>query len=143
MLTLRHTSPITGYRGLRQELDQLFNGLFNAPLPGPRAFPAMNIWDAGDALYAESEVPGLRMEDLEILVTGNELTLKGRRAPVQHENAHYLRRERSAGEFTRVITLPDGIDTNAVEATLKDGVLTIKLPKAPEVQPRKITVQSA
>ena len=88
-----------------------------------------------------SEIPGVTQEDLEILVVGNELTIKGRRGTAEEEDASYHRRERGTGEFSRTVTLPVDIKAEAVDATLKDGVLTLSLPKADEARPRKITVK--
>lgn len=128
-------------------LDRVFDQVV-APTLGrafvqPSPFPALNVWEDGDNLMAEAELPGLRIEDVEILVEGDELTIKGRLNAPPLDGANYLRRERVVGEFTRAITLPRPIDSAAVEATLKDGVLTIKLPKAEEAKARKITVRSA
>lgn len=128
-------------------LDRVFDQVV-APSLGrafvrPSPFPALNIWEDGDNLMAEAEVPGLKLDDVEILVEGDELTIKGKFNTPELEEASYLRRERVVGEFSRTITLPRTVNSERVEATLKDGVLTIKLPKAEEAKARKITVRSA
>ena len=84
----------------------------------------------------------MRLEDLEVLVHGHELTIKGHRKPVDGEKAIYHRRERTLGEFSRFLTLPVEIDADAVEADLKDGVLTVIMPKAARAKARRIAVQA-
>jgi HSP20 family protein len=130
----------------RREMDRLVGDFF-APLSGELqrfagggGFPSLNIWEDADAVFAEAEVPGLKAEDLDISVIGNQLTVKGRREAVAVDGGTYHRRERNVGEFTRTVTLPSEIDADKVEATLADGVLKISLPKAEAAKPRKVTV---
>ena len=134
---------------VRDEMDKLFNGLLEnaaAGMPlaglGRRCFPAVNVWEDGENLFAEVEIPGLKMENLEVLVLGDELTIKGTRSESNEEGVRYHRRERGTGDFSRVVRLPVEIDADKVRAALRDGVLTITLPKAPAVLPRKIPVKS-
>lgn len=137
----------SSFRELRREMDDLLNGFVRAGAwcpPGAECgYPALNVWDAGDALAVEAEVPGVRMADLEILAVGNELTIKGRRAPIEGKDLTFHRQERGTGDFSRVITLPVDVDPDRVEAVLRDGVLNIRLPKAESARPRKITVKTA
>jgi HSP20 family protein len=83
------------------------------------------------------------MKDLEILIQGNELTIKGRRQTIDGDDVQYHRRERGTGEFARFVTLPMEVNAEQVEATLKDGVLTIVMPKSAMARARKITVKTA
>jgi HSP20 family protein len=135
------------FEQLRREITRLLEGF--DPLTGrarvfgaPR-FPAVNVWEGGEHLYAEAEVPGVSQDGLEITVVGSELTIKGRRPPLEGENLSYHRQERGVGEFTRVLTLPVEIDAEKVQAGLKDGVLTLTLPKAEVARPRKINVKGS
>jgi HSP20 family protein len=105
--------------------------------------PALNAWEAGDALRVELEVPGVKQEQLDISVVGNELTIKVERTPAVPEGATYHRQERPVGAFTRVLRLPVEVDAGRVEAELRHGVLTITLPKAETARPRKIQVTTA
>lgn len=131
---------------LQEEVNRLFED-FTQDIPPTRPFgqsyPAINLWHDGDAAYLEAELSGLTMNDIEILVMGNELTIKGRRKIEAPEDAAWLRRERSHGDFSRTLTLPWEIDPEKVEAKLQDGVLTVKLPKCESCKPRRITVQAA
>jgi HSP20 family protein len=133
---------------LRDEMDRVFEN-FSEGFPGRSfgwraapTYPALNIWEDEHSLYAEAELPGLKMEDLELLVVGNELTVKGQRKDEQPEGTTYHRRERGVGSFSRVVRLPIDIDADKVEATLKDGVLLITLPKAEKAKPRKVQVKA-
>jgi HSP20 family protein len=106
--------------------------------------PRLNVWEEDDVFFAEAEVPGLRHEDLDLSVVGNQLTIKGKRETASEQSgkdAVFHRRERAVGEFVRVLTLPTEINPDAVSATLAGGVLTVKLPKAEAAKPRKINVQ--
>lgn len=130
---------------LRQEMDRLFADFFGpggtaqSILP-TRSFPALNIWEQDDALIAEAELPGVKAEDVDISVVGNELVIKGRRTSNQPEGVSYHRRERGVGSFSRSVRLAVEIDAEKVQASLQDGVLRITLPKAEAARPRKIHV---
>ncbi len=129
----------------RRELDRLFDGFFGPEsfLSSVRPFPPVNLWEDRERMYLEAEVPGLTMDDLEITIQGNELTIRGTRRPADGEKVVYHRQERGAGEFTRFLTLPIEVDADRVEATLKDGVLTIAMPKSEHAKARKINVKTA
>ncbi len=132
---------------LRGEVDRMmgdfFGGVAHAmprTFANARVFPALNVWEDGEGLLAEAELPGVKSEELDISIVGNELTLSGRRPDAPVENASFHRRERGTGEFTRTVRLPYEVDANGVQATLVDGVLTLRLPKAASARPRKIPV---
>lgn len=132
---------------LRNEVDRVMGDFFggvSAALPRAysalHAFPAVNVWEANDELFAEAELPGMKSGDVEVTVVGNELTLSGKRSVEQNEGSQFHRRERGVGEFSRTLRLPYDVDPTAVEATLRDGVLLLKLPKAESARPRKIQV---
>jgi HSP20 family protein len=147
MFLARRGFPITRFDTFRRNLDQLFKEFqsgFGDTWPlDQRAFPALNIWDDGQKLYAEAELPGFSMDDIEVSVMGSQLTVKGRREFRKEEGTTYHRRERYTGEFTRSLTLPTDVDPDKVEASLKDGVLTVVMPKAETAKARKIKVKTA
>ncbi|MDY0168810.1 MAG: Hsp20/alpha crystallin family protein [Thermoguttaceae bacterium] len=146
---------LTRYRGLRHpvaqlrdEMDRLLTGFFGQPIEGlwpsaGRGQPALNLWERSDALVAELEVPGVTAEQIDVSVVGGELSLQIQRPELQQEGVTYHRRERPVGALSRVLRLPADVDGNNVQAELKDGVLTITLPKAEESKPRKIRVTAA
>jgi len=108
-----------------------------------RGFPSINVWEDEHNLRVEAEVPGMKMEDLEVTVMGNELTIKGHRGNGTAKDVTYHRRERGVGAFSRTLRLLVDVDANKVAASLVDGVLTVTLPKAEAAKPRKIEVRSA
>jgi HSP20 family protein len=133
----------------REELDRLMTGAFNTPgvataarLVTGRSFPAVNIWEDGENLFVEAEVPGLKSENLEITVIGDELMLKGERTADERSDGNYHRRERGIGSFNRVVKLPSEVNAEHVQAALNDGVLLLTLPKAEATKPRKIKVNA-
>lgn len=133
---------------LRGEMDRLFENLAGGLAPwtdlvGGGGFPALNVCEDDRNLYVEAEVPGLKMEDLEILVSGGELTIKGDRKGMGEPDVTYHRRERGTGQFTRVIRLAVPVDAEKVEAALQAGVLTVTLPKAESARMRRIEVKSS
>lgn len=143
----RRTNTFAPFEQLRREISNLLDDFdplgVRGAIFGSPAFPAVNVWEGGDCLYAEAEVPGVAQENIEVYVVGNELSIKGRRSPHDEKNITCHRRERGSGEFARMLTLPVDIESAKVEASLKDGVLTIKLPKAEEARPRKISVKTS
>lgn len=140
MLTLRH-DPFLAFGGLRSEMDRLLGGSPVPSRPG-RTTPLINAWEIEGTLVIEAELPGFTMDNLDIALTGRELTIKGRREEIEPEGATLHRRERPVGEFSRVVRLPFDVDGERVEASLRHGVLTIRLPRAQADLPRKIKVVS-
>jgi len=146
-MVMRRTRTIHPINQLRDEMDRLVTGFFGNPVAAnaarfvtARAFPALNIWECGEALFAEAEVPGLKAESLDISVVGNELTIKGDRPVSDVAQESFHRQERGIGSFIRTVTLPVDVNAEKVEASLKDGVLLIKLPKVEAAKPHKIQV---
>lgn len=131
---------------LRQEVDRLVSGvasvLPDAPWFGSPSRPALNVWEEGDGLKIEAELPGVQNEHVEVSVAGGEMSLKVERPEVEQADVTYHRRERPVGTFTRVLRLPFEVDAERVQADLKDGVLTITLPKSAAAKPRKIVVKA-
>jgi len=132
---------------LRRQMELLSGGragerLWSTPAAG--VFPLMNITEDKDNYYVRAELPGLNADDLELSVTGDTLSVSGeRKIPAEDEKAQYHRRERDAGKFSRIVSLPAQLDTGKVEASCKDGVLTVTLPKAEEAKPRQIAVKAS
>jgi len=109
------------------------------------AFPAaaFDVKETKDAYEFKADVPGIQDKDLDVTITGNRLTVSGKReAEKEDKSDRYYTYERSYGSFTRSFTLPDGADTEKLRALLDKGVLTVTVPKKPEVQPKKIAVKS-
>ncbi|MCS7014694.1 MAG: Hsp20/alpha crystallin family protein [Gemmatales bacterium] len=130
----------------RREMDRLLErwGWEGYGWPSLTAgYPPINVWEDEANVYAELELPGMALEDLEIYVTGrNQLSIKGERKAPQVEKGTWLRQERPFGSFHRIVTLPVDVEADKVEARLQNGVLTIVMPKCEEAKPRKITVKA-
>ena len=136
------------FHQLRNEMDRLLTDYFVPAADGlmPHVFreqPAMNVWQRDDALYVEMEVPGVKGEQVDVAVAGGELTVKIDRPEPNEEGVTYHRRERPVGSFRRSLRLPFEVDADKVEAEIRDGVLTVTLPKAEAAKPRKISVTGA
>lgn len=106
--------------------------------------PSFDVRETNDAFVLTADVPGLTEKDLEINLTNNRLTVSGKREHEKEEKGEtWYRSERSYGSFSRTFTLPAEIDANKVTAEMKNGVLTIQLPRVANVQPKKIAVKPA
>jgi HSP20 family protein len=129
---------------LQREMNQIFSrwGEDGLRSLGLNQYPAVNVWEDGDDLLVEAEVPGLNLADLEIFVTGsNQLTIKGDRKSAVPEKGVRHRQERGFGNFVRVLALPFAVDAEKVEAKFENGVLQVKLAKHESAKPRKIHVK--
>ncbi len=140
--------PFREVSRLRSEMDRLWDDYFG---PGRRALrpmeedwmPAVDISETGDKITVKAEVPGLEAKDIEIAMVGDTLTIKGEKKlerEEKEENYHMV--ERSYGSFTRAMKLPATVDADKVEASYKNGVLTVVLPKKEEVKPKAIEIKA-
>ena len=128
----------------QNEMNRLFDRWNDRPAwTGGATFPALNVWEDGDQVQVEAEVPGLGLQDLEILVSGgNTLTVKGECKNKVTEKGTWHRQERVQGNFVRTLTLPYPVDADKVDARLENGVLLLKLHKHESAKPRKIPVKA-
>jgi HSP20 family protein len=103
--------------------------------------PAFEVRENGDGFRFEADLPGLKPEHVEVTLTGNRLLITGKRDEVKEtkEDTYYVR-ERSYGEFSRSFTLPEEVDAEHVRSAIKDGVLTVVVPKKAAAKPKKIAV---
>lgn len=136
-------NPWAEFERIRQGLDELSRSYGEKGTTQGRAtvYPPLNIYEEPDRLIVTAELPGVKVEDLNLSIEGDTLTLQGKRDNRQSEPGFsYHRREIESGSFNRAIALPVKIDAAQVTATLNNGVLTITLIKAVEATPRHITV---
>jgi HSP20 family protein len=151
MIFRRINYPIYNLRSKFEELERMRNDmarLFDPatekfyPATTAGVFPLVNLTEDKDNYFVRAELPGLKAEELNIAVTGNNLTISGeRKIPSEGDNVRYHRREREAGNFSRIIALPGDLEVDNVEAGLVDGVLTVTVPKAEVAKPKQITVK--
>jgi HSP20 family protein len=107
-----------------------------------RFIPRFDIKETNEGFLIRADLPGIEEKDLKVTLTGNRLTVAGTReqeTTKEHEQLHMV--ERSYGSFTRAFALPEGVDASKVHAELKNGVLTLMLPRKPDVKPKEIAVK--
>ena len=103
--------------------------------------PPIEMFEKEDKFIVKAELPGMKREEIDVSVVGDTLTIKGeRKAETEIKEEDYYCCERCYGSFFRSITVPAAVDTEKIEASFKNGVLEITLPKAPEVKPKKVEV---
>jgi HSP20 family protein len=127
--------------------DALFDGLFDLnPWSGAAArerFAPMNVYENETALVVEVELPGVDDKDVEVKLNGDELTVTAeRKHDATTKDGDFHRVESQFGRFSRSLRLPDGLRTDAIDATFKRGVLTLTVPKAPERTPQRIEIRT-
>ena len=138
-------SPLQEMERLQRRMGRLFEETYAPGTARWRAgvYPLVNISEDHDYLYVRAELPGVNAQELEITVHEGNLILRGeRKIPSEEKNINYHRRERESGYFRRVLSLPSPVNPEKVEASYKDGVLTVKLAKPEEIKPRVVKVQN-
>jgi HSP20 family protein len=144
-VTIVRWEPLRELSSLQTEMNRLFNTAFDAPAPGNggarRWIPAMDLVETDEHFVLRADLPGLAEGDVNIEVEDNVLTVSGERK-AEHETTKegYHRVERAFGSFSRSLTLPEGIDAEAVTASFDRGVLEVHIPKPEERKPRKISI---
>lgn len=146
--TLLQSSPFGLIEDLQSDLNRFFNSsVMNLPRTGldneslQNWLPSTDIHDAGDKLVVKTDLPGLEKEDIDISVQGNTLFIRGEKKHEKEvEDAGYLRSERFYGHFERAIPLTDDINSEKVDASYKNGVLTVTINKKEEAKPKQIKV---
>jgi len=140
--------PFREVSRLRSEMDRLWDEYFGA---GRRAFrpmeeawlPAVDVSETGDKITVKAEIPGMEAKDIDISMVGDTLVIKGeKKAEKEEKDENYHMVERSYGSFSRSMKLPATVDPDKVDASYKNGVLTIVLPKKEEVKPKAIEIKA-
>src|SRR3954466_12049493 len=139
--------PLREFSTLQNEMNRLFNTVFDAPAAANnggtlrRWMPAMDLVETDNHFVLRADLPGLSEGDVNIEVEDRVLTVSGERK-AEHETTKegYHRVERAFGTFSRALTLPEGVDAEAVEASFDRGVLEVRIPKPEQPKPRKISI---
>ena len=147
-MTLIRWEPVTELNTLQNEMNRLFNTFFDQPapasrggVPGRRWIPAMDLVETGDQYVLRADLPGLSDEDVNIQLQDNVLTISGaRKTEDETQQEGYYRLERAFGDFSRSLTLPDGVNPDAVQAHFDRGVLEIRIPKPEQKKPRQVQI---
>ena len=124
---------------VRNEVERMFDNVFSAG-NGTQNFPSLNMIEGDNTIYVEAELPGVKMEDLEVTVQDGMLIISGRRDVTTPDGASTLRRERGVLEFDRSISLPTNIEVEGTNAVLRNGILTLELPKSVNARARQVPV---
>jgi HSP20 family protein len=137
-------TPNRNMARMRQAMERMMEESFNEPQETEREFRLAVDVQASDTEYTiNALVPGLEADDLEIEILNNTLTIRGQFKACNQENAKYLLCELPAGAFSRVITLPTEVESAKTQATIKNGILILSIPKAEAHRPKAIKVASA
>ena len=137
--------PVSGLLTLQRELERVFDKPFGIDLgpSGRGVFPPLNVFNDRDGVVIKMEVPGVAPEDVNVEAHGRTLTVSGKREDAPPQEGSFHRRERGAGHFSRSLQLPADVDTTRAEASVKHGLLTVRIPKKEEAKPRQISVKAA
>jgi len=142
--------PTRELDSLQGEMNRLFASFFETPTAtkgnggngaARRWIPSMDLVETREQFVLEADLPGMGEKDVSIELENNVLTISGERK-TEHEEQHegYYRLERATGAFSRALSLPEGIDPDAVAATFDDGVLTVRIPKPAQTKPRRVKI---
>ena len=156
MANIVRYDPFDELTRLQREMSRLFDDNFRTPARGGdnggSAVPGRTVWapvvdvrEDENEILVHAELPGVKLDDIDIEVTGDTLTLRGERKieeKTEDSKHKYVRVERAYGSFQRTFTLGVPIQSDQVRAEFKDGVLTIRLPKSEAIKPKKVLVSS-
>jgi HSP20 family protein len=150
MANITRFDPVDEMVSLRSAMDRLFEDSFVSPLTwrtisngGGGMTPPIDVHETPDEIVVSASLPGMKPEDVDMTITGQNLTLRGEfRADDEVAKDQYLYRERRFGAFNRSIQLPVRVQGERADATFINGVLTLRIPKSEEVKPRQIRINA-
>lgn len=137
-------NPWRDMNRLRREMDRLVNYEWAPLVRGTAAFPPVNVWENEKGLVLTAEIPGLDPSQLDVSLEKDSLTISGGRAGGSTETPeeNFVRRERWFEPFKRTVELPFDVDPEKCDASYEKGVLTVRLERRPELQPKKLTIKA-
>lgn len=139
--------PLDSLTHIQREMSDLLDFLSSTPPKGTyinAEFPPIIVSASGDNVIVRAEIPGIKVNDMDVQVVNDVLTIKGeRKTSIEVSKMTYLRRERPYGTFARAIVLPERVDAEKVTASYKNGVLVITLPKAPESKTKQVIIKKS
>ena len=146
MSKISRWDPVRDMITMRQAMDRMLDDTFarGSETHGTGAWLLpMDAYITDEAIIIRADVPGIKSEEIEIMLEGDTLTIRGEIKREDAENRKYVLLERPTGKFERTLSINTPIDHEKVEASFKDGVLTLTLPKADAVKPRQTAVKSS
>jgi HSP20 family protein len=149
-MALIRWEPTRELSSLQGEMNRLFNSFFETPGQGgkgagiaDRWIPAMDLVEEDEHYVLRADLPGVKEDDVNIELENNVLSVSGER---KHESADkgkgFYRVERASGSFNRTLTLPDGVDAEAIVASFEDGVLELRIPKPEQRKPHRVRISA-
>jgi HSP20 family protein len=146
-MALVRWEPVRELSSIQNEMNRLFNTFFDTPAGGGngptlrRWLPPMDLVETDDHFVLRADLPGLTEDDVTIELEDNVLTLAGeRKAEHEEKKEGFYRVERSFGQFRRSLTLPEGVNAEAISASFDKGVLEVRIPKPEERKPRRVAI---
>ena len=146
-MALIRWEPVRELHTMQNEMNRLFNTFFDSPTPNGgnasvrRWIPAMDVVETEDHFVLRADLPGLSESDVNIELEDNVLTVAGERKSEHEQRSEgYYRVERAFGSFSRSLTLPEGINAEAIQASFDNGVLEVRIPKPEQHKPRKVQI---
>ena len=148
-MALVRWEPLREMATLQNEMNRLFGTFFDTPTTAMsgnggvrRWIPAMDLVEGEDHFVLRADLPGLGEEDVKLEVEDRTLTVSGERKAEHTEKGEgFYRLERASGSFSRSLTLPEGVDADAISATFDKGVLEVRIPKPEQVKPKRVQIQ--
>jgi len=145
-MTLVRWNPMREMLSLENEMGRLFHGLAaGSPASETQAIwsPRVDVEERREGYVVKAELPGIKLEDIKITVADNQLVIRGeKRREVEKNDTAYHRVERVYGSFERAFTLTKAVAAEKIEATYRDGVLEVRVPKAEEAKAREIQIKT-
>ena len=133
--------PFESLSKMQSRMNDLFGEGFWAQTDSATWYPPVDVLESKDAYLVRAELPGMKKEDFHLEVKDGVLTLSGeRKSEKATDGAEYRSVERISGKFWRSFSLPETVKHDAIQATYKDGILEIHVPKAEEAKPRQIEI---
>ena len=149
-MTIVRWEPLREFSTLQNEMNRLFNTVFDTPVgggngpAGRRWMPPMDLVEDEDHYTLRADLPGMSQEDVKIELEDSTLTISGeRKAEHESKGEGFYRVERAFGAFSRSLTLPQGVDPESVSASFDRGVLEVSIPKPEQRKPRRIEISGA
>jgi HSP20 family protein len=146
-MALIRWEPAREINSIQQEMNRLFGTFFDAPASDTTAarrwIPAMDLVEEDGHYVLRADLPGLAEDDVRVELDDRVLTISGeRRSESEQRRDGYYRVERASGSFSRSLTLPEGVDPDAIEASFEKGVLEVRIPKPEERKPRRVSIKA-